>query len=207
MKQLDQIEVNKLLTQYKIPLPKFEIVNSEKEIYKVAKKIGYPVVLKIVSKKIIHKSDVNGVHINIKNEKELKEVYKQISKISKVDAYLVQKHYQGHYVIVGMKRDKQFGPVIMFGLGGVFVEILDDVSFRIAPLAMQDAKKMIKEIKAYKILEGARGQKKANLKLLTQIIVQISKLAIQNEQIKELDLNPIIINDKEAVAVDVRMFI
>ncbi|MFH1455501.1 MAG: acetate--CoA ligase family protein [archaeon] len=209
MKALEQKEINELLIKYKIPLPIHEIVKTENEIYKAAKKIKYPVVLKIISNSISHKSDVGGVKINIKDEKELKEAYKDITNSvpnSKIDLFLVQKHYEGHYVIIGMKQDKQFGPVLMFGLGGVFVEILNDVSFRIAPVTQKDAKEMIKEIKSYKILEGARGTKKANIKILTQILIKISKLSLENEEIKELDLNPIVINDLEAVTVDVRMF-
>ncbi|MBU2637791.1 MAG: acetate--CoA ligase family protein [Nanoarchaeota archaeon] len=198
---------SEFLKHYGIQLPIAKEAKTKQEALDAAKSIGYPVVLKIVSKTILHKSDVKGVKLDIKNEYQLREAYEGMEKRLKkdIDGFIVQKMYEGHYVLVGMKRDSQFGPVIAFGLGGIFVEIMKDVSFRIAPVTEKDANEMMKEIKAYPVLEGARGGIKANAALLVKAILAVSKLSMENLDIKEIDLNPIVVNEKEAVAVDVRI--
>ncbi|MFH1065873.1 MAG: acetate--CoA ligase family protein [Nanoarchaeota archaeon] len=196
-----------LIRKYGIPLPVAKEVKTKQEAVDAAKHMGYPVVLKIVSKTIFHKTDVGGVKLGIMNELQFREAYEDMEKRLKKDisGFLVQKFYNGHYVLVGMKRDSQFGPVIAFGLGGIFVEIMKDVSFRVAPITEKDAIEMMKEVKAYSILEGARGGIKANNKLLVGILLAVSKMAMENSDIKEIDLNPVVVNSKEAVAVDVRI--
>lgn len=196
------------IRKYGIPLPVAKEVKTKQEAVDAAKHMGYPIVLKIVSKTILHKSDVGGVKLGIMNELQLREAVEEMQKripAKDIQGFLIQKFYEGHYVLVGMKRDSQFGPVVAFGLGGIFVEIMKDVSFRVAPITEKDAKEMMEEVKAYPILEGARGGIKADKKLLVQILLAVSKMAMENAEIKEIDLNPVVVNDKIAVAVDVRI--
>lgn len=196
------------LKKYGIPLPAAKEVKTKQEAVDAARQTGYPVVLKIVSKTILHKTDVGGVKLEIQNELQLREALEEMQKkipAKDIEGFLVQKFYDGHYVLIGMKRDSQFGPVIAFGLGGIFVEIMKDVSFRVAPINEKDAEEMMKEIKAYPILEGARGGIKADKKLLVEILLAVSKMAMENPEIDEIDLNPVVVNGKEAVAVDVRI--
>ncbi len=170
-----------------------------------AEKIGYPVALKVWGDNILHRSDIGGVLLNIQNSEELKVQFLKIQKIS--PQIIVQKMAQGQSVIIGMKQDPQFGPVIMFGLGGIFVEVLKDVSFRLCPITQQEAQLMIKEIKGYPILAGIRGQKPINFSALSAIIVNVSKLAHDNPQIKEIDLNPVLVDENGAVAADFKFLI
>ncbi|WP_456326479.1 acetate--CoA ligase family protein [Palaeococcus sp. (in: euryarchaeotes)] len=208
-------EAKEILKLYGIPTPDFKVATNEEEAVKFAREIGYPVVMKIVSPQIIHKSDAGGVKVNIKNDEEAREAFKRImenAKNHKPDADLwgviVYKMLPlGKEVIVGMIRDPQFGPAIMFGLGGIFVEILKDVSFRVAPISKQEALDMIKEIKAYPILAGARGEKPTNIEALAEIITKVGELALELPEVKELDINPIFAYEDDAVAVDARMLL
>lgn len=207
---LDFEKTKKLLERFKLPLVNSVLVKKPEQLIKLSKKIGFPCVLKISAADIIHKSDIGGVKIGIKNEEELIKAYDEIirnakKKKAKLEGVLIQKMEQGKEVIIGMKNDSQFGPVIMFGLGGVFVEVLKDVSFRIAPVDKKQALDMIKEIKGYKILEGIRGEKAVNIGALVNIIVKTSDMVLKNKKIKELDFNPVIINEKKATIVDARI--
>jgi len=205
--QLDYKEAHKVLKDYNIECPKYEIAASKNEAVKIAKKIGFPVVLKITSKKIIHKTDIQAVKLDLRTEKEVEKAYDSIiSKVSKkdIDGILVQEMVQGHYILIGMKRDESFGAVIAFGLGGIFVEVMKDVSFRIAPLTSKDAKEMIKEIKGYKLLKGFRGSEKVDTNKLVELLLKVSKLSMENEDLKEIDFNPVVVNSKEAKVVDAR---
>lgn len=197
-----------LIRKYGIPLPIAKEVKTKQEAVDAAKHIGFPVVLKIVSKTILHKTDVGGVKLGIMSELQLREALEEMQKkipAKDIHGFLIQKFYDGHYVLIGMKRDSQFGPVVAFGLGGIFVEIMKDVSFRVAPITEKDAEEMMAEVKAYPILEGARGGIKANKGLLVDILLAVSKMAMENPEIKEIDLNPVVVNEKQAVAVDVRI--
>lgn len=208
-------EAKEILQLYGVPTPEFKVATNEEEAVKFAQEIGYPVVMKIVSPDIIHKSDAGGVKVNIKNDEEAREAFNTIienAKRYKSDANLwgviVYKMLPlGKEVIVGMIRDPQFGPAIMFGLGGIFVEILKDVSFRVAPITKEEALDMIREIKAYPILAGARGEKPVNIDALAKFIVKVSQLAVELPEIKELDINPIFAYEDSAVAVDARMLL
>lgn len=205
---LSYSETCKILSRYGIRQPVSRLVKSKSEAISFAKKVGYPLVMKVNSRKIIHKTDVNGVRLGIKSKEELEDCYKEMSyrfRNIELEGFILQKMYGGHYVIIGMKRDKQFGPVIVFGFGGIFVELIKDVSYRIAPVSIADAEEMIQEIKLYPALEGARNGIKANTKKLAEIIVKVSKMAMKEKDIHELDLNPIIVNQIEAVAVDARI--
>ena len=196
----------KLVLEYEIPFFKTGIFNLEKKAIKFAEKIGYPVVLKIFSSKILHRTEVGGVKTSIQNQKELKKAFSDLLKIQG-EGVLVQKMGQGKEIALGMKRDAQFGPVLMFGLGGIFIETLKDVSFRVCPVSKKQALEMIKEIKGYPILKGQRGEKPVNIKALVKIIVQVSKLSLREKEIKEIDLNPVIVNQKGAWVADFKFLI
>ena len=201
-----------VLKKYLIPAPRYEIAKAEKDIALLSKKIGYPQVMKIVSPDVIHKSDVGGVEVGINNDKDAAEAYARILRNVKknilgasITGVLIQKMFSGTEIIIGMKRDTQFGPVILFGLGGIFVEIMKDVAMRIAPVKKDDALEMIQEIKAHPLLEGARGTKPADINKIADIIVKISELSLKEESITEIDLNPVLVDGKELNIVDVRM--
>jgi acyl-CoA synthetase (NDP forming) len=208
---MDFIESKKLVEKYKIKFVEGKLIKTKKELSETARKLGYPIALKIISKEISHKTDVGGVELNIQNEKEaikkfnsiLANVKKKAPK-AKIQGVFVQKFIEGKQLIVGGKQDQQFGPVILFGLGGIFVEVLKDFSLRICPITREDAKEMIKEIKGFPILKGTRGEKSVNLKELENVLMKVNKLMIK-EKIKELDLNPLIANEKEVIAVDARV--
>jgi len=225
MKVLGFRETKKLCLKYKIPLCQTAIVETKKEAADFARKIGYPVVLKISSPDILHKTDVGGIKIGIKSEKELRKAFSEIlnnvkkgkpeapkeSKLptgqARIEGILVQEQVLGKEAVVGMKRDLTFGPVLMFGLGGIFVEVLKDVAFRVVPINKREALKMIKEIKGYEILKGFRGEKPVNIKKIAEIITFLSKLSLAEKNIKEIDLNPIIVNEKRALVVDARFLL
>ncbi|PIU47163.1 acetyl-CoA synthetase [bacterium (Candidatus Gribaldobacteria) CG07_land_8_20_14_0_80_33_18] len=200
-------QTKKLLLKYKIPIYQTEIFNSEKKAEKFVKKIGYPVVLKIFSLTILHKTDMGGVKMNIKNNKELKKAFFDLIKIKRIEGILVQKMGAGKEIVLGMKRDFQFGPVLMFGLGGIFVEALKDVSFRICPVSKKEAIKMIKEIKGYSILKGQRGEKPLAIEKLAPLITKLSNLSLKEKNVKEIDLNPLIINEKGVWAADFKFLV
>ncbi len=206
MDLMNQKQADLLLAKYRIQFSRLYPTKNLKEAIKISKKIGFPVVLKIASEKIIHKSDIGGVITGIKNIPGLKIGYKKIQRIKNEGIY-VQKMLFGRELIIGMKRDLHFGPVIMFGLGGVFVEVLEDISFRVAPVAKKDAINMVKEIKGYEILKGTRGKKPVNIEKISEIIRNLSKLSMKNKNVQQIDLNPVIADEKRAVAVDVRILV
>jgi acetyl-CoA synthetase (ADP-forming) len=200
-------ETKKLLSKYKIPYGQGEIIKNKTNGFDFAKEFDYPVVIKIYSSNILHKIDIGGVILDIRDEESLSVAWEKISKLaqSKKADILIQKQEKGIEIIMGAKRDPVFGPIIMFGLGGIFAEILKDVSFRLAPVTKKEVKEMIKEIKGYKILNGYRGQKQANLLKLEEILLSLSEMIVKESQIKEIDFNPIIISDKKAVVVDAKI--
>jgi len=203
---LEYQEIEKLLLDYKIPFPETRLVNSKKEALKSGKRIGYPLVLKLFSKEGEHKTEKGGVILDIENKKDLIRAWDKLSKL-KNDGFLIQKMVLGKELIVGMKRDLQFGPVLLFGLGGIFTEILEDIIIRVAPVNKKDALGMIKEIKGYKIIKGIRGGKESNLNAIADIIVSLSNLVLKEKNIKEVDFNPVIVNEKQALVVDARFLI
>jgi acetyl-CoA synthetase (ADP-forming) len=197
----------KLLLEYGIPFAETDLVESESKAVSIAEKIGYPVALKIFGSQIFHKVDIGGVKTKINNNEELSKAFSSLSEIKNIDGILVQKMEYGQEIFIGMKRDSQFGPVLMFGLGGIFVEILKDISTRICPVSEKEALSMIKEIKGYKILEGVRGRKGINIKKLIEIIVKVSQLSLKEKNIQEIDFNPLLANENEIKAVDFKFFI
>jgi len=203
-------EATALLEKNKLPFSKGLVVKKSEDALKIAKKFGFPVMLKIISKDVVHKSDVGGVvKANDENailsefDLMLKNTKKKLPK-AKVDGILVQKFEPGNEIIVGLKRDYQFGAVVIFGLGGIFVEVMKDVVFRVCPIDKKEAIEMINEIKGISILKGARGEKEADIEAIAEIISKTSKLA-ENKNILEIDFNPIIANENGAKIVDVRI--
>ncbi len=203
-------ETEIILSKYRIPFCKTEIFNSKDKALLFAKKIGFSVALKIHSQKIFHKSEVNGVKIGIENEEQFNFSWDEMMKNiggRNIEGLLVQEMAYGNEVAVGMKKDKQFGPVIMFGLGGIFIEIIKDVSFRVAPINRKEALEMIKELKSFKILDGARGREKVNIQKLVDILISLSNLSMKEEHIEAIDFNPIIINKDKALVADFRIIV
>ena len=208
-------EAKNLCGSYGMPITAITVATSEEDAVKAAEKIGYPIVLKIVSPQVLHKSDAGGVLINIKDEEGLREGYNTILKNVKkhvpdaeITGILVQEMApNGTEVIVGSTYDPTFGPTIMFGLGGIFVEILKDVSFRLAPITKTDAEEMVKEIKAYKILEGVRGMPPADQETIVEILLATSEMLMECPEIKELDMNPVLVYEEGAKVVDARVIL
>jgi len=212
---LTEIESKELLKAAKIPVVDTRLATSKKEAVEIAAKMGFPVVMKIVSPDISHKSDVGGVKLGIQNATQAGKAYSEIlasvkkhDRKARIVGVTVQKMArQGLEIIIGMTKDAQFGPVIMFGLGGILVEILKDVSFRIVPLEKRDAAEMITEIKGFPVLKGYRGQEPANVPFLEDLIVKVSDFVEKNPEIKELDLNPVFAYKDGATAVDARIIL
>jgi acetate---CoA ligase (ADP-forming) subunit beta len=180
----------------------------------IANRLGYPVVLKVVSDTVAHKSDVGGVVLNVGDAAAVEAAY--VSLVANVRAAVadgvagvsVQPMARpGTEIIVGVSRDPQFGPALMFGLGGVMVEVLGDVSFRIVPLSLRDAREMLHEIRGFRVLEGYRGHPPADLRALENLLLQVSRFIEENPSIQELDLNPVFAYAEGAVAVDARIVV
>jgi acyl-CoA synthetase (NDP forming) len=212
---LTEVESKQLLEKAGIPVVEAKLARSKKEAISMSREMGFPVVLKISSPNVVHKSDSGGVELGLTNATQVGKAYGQIKSSVKqaypeaqIDGVSIQTMAPpGVEVIVGMSKDPQFGPVLMFGLGGILVEVLKDVSFRIVPVTERDAHEMIKEIKGYPVLEGYRGQKPASIPALEKLIVKVSQFIENNPQIKELDLNPVFAYPDKAVAVDARIIL
>jgi acetyl-CoA synthetase (ADP-forming) len=214
-KSLLETEAKTVCMEYGIPVTKFELAKNEAEAVSLADRMGYPVVLKIVSPDIIHKSDVGGVMVDLKDASSVRNAYNQIlNNVKKHDAkaritgMLVQEMAPSSTeVIVGAIKDPQFGPAVMFGLGGIFVEVLKDVTFRIAPITEDEACEMVSEVKAYPLLKGYRNTPPADLEAIAKILLNTSRLVTDHSEIKELDLNPIMVYEKGAKTVDARIIL
>ena len=214
-RSLLETEAKELLKEYGIPVPNFKLIKSENEIIGLTKEINFPIVMKIVSPDIIHKTDAGGVKVGIKDEKEAELAYQEI--ISKVKKYNKEAQIFGVItysmiskateIIIGMIKDPHFGPVVMFGLGGIFVEVLKDISFRILPIEERDAGEMITGIKGYEILKGARGNPPRDIQAIKEVLLKVSKLTTENPEINEIDLNPIFVFEKGLQVVDARMIL
>lgn len=208
-------EAQKICDFHNIPTPKSFLTSNVDEAVLKANEIGFPVALKIVSSQITHKSDVGGVILDIKDNQELKNQYnKMITDIprlaptAKILGVLVAKMMPSTTeVIIGAVRDSQFGPSIMFGIGGIFTEIYNDVAFRIAPLEKIDAWNLIHEIKGSQILEGARGQPPADKDAIVNVLLNVSGLMMEHDRITQLDLNPLMAYTDSVSAVDFRIVV
>ena len=200
---------------YGIPVTELKIAKTPEEAAKFSEEIGYPAVLKIISPNVLHKFDVGGVMLDINSPEEAKKAFNKIVENVKkhkpdaqIDGILVQEMAPSSTeVIVGAIKDPQFGETLMFGLGGTFVEIMKDVSFRIAPINEDDARQMISEVKASIILRGYRGQPPRDIDAIMKILLDTSRLVMEHPDIKELDLNPVMVYEKGAKTVDARIIL
>jgi acetyltransferase len=212
--EIVEFEAQQVLKAYGLPTPRTVLARSSDEAVAAAEEIGYPVVLKIASPDISHKSDVGGVKVNLLNAGEVMDGFKEITARAqrmRHDAYLagclVQEMAPAGVkeVIIGFKRDEQFGPMLMFGLGGIYVEIMKDIAFRLAPLSRQDAFEIVREIKSYMLLKGLKGEMPVNFRALEDILMVMSRLALDFPEVSEAEFNPVLANDERAMVADVRM--
>ncbi|MDF1556716.1 MAG: acetate--CoA ligase family protein [ANME-2 cluster archaeon] len=209
------MEIWDLLKDENIPVLPMRQVSTAAEAVEAAKALGYPVVMKILSPNISHKSDVGGVVLDLGSDREVDEAYhvmmervtSQVPGASIQGVMLQKMARSGLEVIIGAKKDPQFGHVIMFGLGGIFVEICKDVSFRVTPVNREMAQQMILEIKGSPILGGARGRTAVDIEAMIDVITGLSRLLEKHPEIVELDINPLVVYPKEAIAVDARMLV
>ncbi|MHC1789597.1 acetate--CoA ligase family protein [Solidesulfovibrio sp.] len=209
-----EFQAQEVLRAYNLPTPNTALARSSDEAVAAADKIGYPVVLKIASPQISHKSDVGGVKVNLTDAEAVKNAFFDITARAqrmRPEAYiagcLVQEMAPKgcKEIIIGFKRDDQFGPLLMFGLGGIYVEILKDIAFRLAPLGRDDAKGIIREIKSYMLLKGVRGEQPVNFQAIEDILITMSELALDFPEIVEAEFNPVLVNSEKAVVADVRI--
>lgn len=204
-----------ILKAYGIPVVKTVFAKTEEEAVKTAEEIGYPLVMKVISPQISHKSDVGGIRLSLRNGEEVRAAFREMMEgipKKRPDAVLEGIQMQemlsgGKEVIIGMIRDPTFGPMLMFGLGGVYVEILKDVMFAIAPVNEREAREMITGIKTYPLLSGARGSKPSDIDALADTILRVSRLVCDFPQIEEFEINPMMVFEegKGALAVDMRL--
>lgn len=203
---LSEYESKQVLAKYAIPITKEVVVDKKEDVLKAAKEVGYPLVMKGSSSELAHKTEKGLIRVDIRNDDEALKTFDEFMKNMgdiKNPAVLVQEMVKGQReLVVGMTRDPQFGPCVMFGLGGIFTEILKDISFRKAPLEMHDALEMMQEIKGRKILEAVRGMPAADTDALARILIQVGAIALDLESVAEIDLNPVILSGARPVAVD-----
>jgi acetyl-CoA synthetase (ADP-forming) len=203
--RLSEYESKLVLASYGLPVTDEQLAKTPEELIKAAAKIGYPLVIKASSADIAHKTEKGLIRVDVRNNEEAKTAFYEIveSMNGAGKAVLVQQMIRGQReLVIGLTRDPQFGPCVMFGLGGIFTEILEDTVFRVAPLEKFDALDMMQEIKAHKILDAVRGLEAVDRELLAEMLITVGRIGIENENIKEIDINPVIISHGKPVAVD-----
>jgi acyl-CoA synthetase (NDP forming) len=200
---MSEDEGYELLRAYDVPVPPTALARTAEEAVELAREMGYPVVLKVASSDIAHKSDAGGIAVGMADDGQVRDNFVYIMRTvrqrvprARIDGVTVQKMVKGREVIVGINRNDTFGPVVTFGLGGIFVEILKDVSTRIAPLTREDIRSMITEIKSFPILAGARGQKPTDLPALEDLIARVTQIALDFPEVQELEVNPLLLGDE-----------
>jgi acyl-CoA synthetase (NDP forming) len=204
-RRLSEYESKRVLASYQIPVTREILVESSRDVIPAAHEIRYPVVMKGCSPQIAHKTERGLVRTDIRNDGEALDAFNDImARMHGIKgAVLVQEMVKGkRELAIGLTRDPQFGPCVMFGLGGIFTEVLEDVSFRLAPLERRDALEMMDEIKAHKMLGAIRGMKPVDRDMLSDILISIGRIGMRNERIKEIDINPVIIVEDRPIAVD-----
>jgi acyl-CoA synthetase (NDP forming) len=212
---LGEAEARGVIAAYGIPIPASRLARTSQEAIELAREIGYPVALKIASPDILHKSDVGGIRLGLETPDDVRNAFdlilnrgRQHMPTAEIWGTLVQEMVDpGKEVIVGMSRDPQFGPLILFGLGGIYVEVLQDVTFRLAPVTERGARKMVNEIRAAPLLRGVRGEEPSDLDAIVEIIQRVSQLVMDFPDILELDINPLVVHPTGAVALDARLSI
>jgi acyl-CoA synthetase (NDP forming) len=210
-RSLSEYESKQLLTAYGIPVTDDRLVSSAGEAARAASSIGYPVVMKVSSPDLLHKSDLGLVRVGVTSAADVKRAYRELldgaqkaNKKATIDGVIVTELVtDGVETVVGVSTDELFGPVVMFGLGGVFVEVYEDVTFRVPPFDKDEANRMVREVKGFKLLEGTRGQKPANVRGLVEVIMKVQRLALDHaDHLQELDINPLLVGPKRVVALD-----
>ncbi len=206
MRVLAEYEAGKFLSRY-IPVAKSFLCPNSTDVVKCTKKLKFPVALKLAG--VLHKTDIGGVKI-AKNFLELRNGYTELMRTSrdrkiKSKGILAQEFVRGREIIVGIKSDATFGHAVMLGIGGIHTELMKDVSFRVCPITEKDAQEMVDELKMGALLKGFRGEKAVNMKLLKSVLVKASKIPLKYKNMKEMDINPFIINNKTGKAVDARI--
>jgi len=204
-KALNEYESKRLLDAYSIPVTKEFVATSITEALSFAEQIGYPVVLKGSSRTLTHKTEHKLIELGIDSDQALEKAYHALEERGKgqLDGILVQQMIKGERELVaGLIRDPQFGPCVMFGLGGIFTEVLKDVTFRVAPLEMRDALEMMDEIRARKLLDAFRGKPAVNRDVLAHALINLGRIGLEVEEVAEIDINPMIIHDDMPIAVD-----
>jgi biotin carboxylase len=201
-------KAEKFLSKF-VPVARSFLVRSEKEALAKAKAIKYPLVMKFISPKALHKTEIGGVKI-VRDAADLKTAFKEFQATARrkkvpLAGVLLQEFVKGEEVIIGINKDPTFGHVIAFGIGGKYVEVIKDITFRACPITLKDAQSMIDDLKYKKILFGVRGAKPVNLALLKKTLVSVSQIPTKNKGIDELDINPFIINDKTGKVADARI--
>ncbi len=203
---LSEFDSKRFLSAYGVPITRERLVNSEKDARAAAERLGYPVVLKGCAHDLLHKTEAGLVMVGLGSSKEVANAFRELKARAGSDfggRFLVQEMVKGdRELMIGMTRDEQFGPSVMFGLGGIFTEILEDVVFRLAPLSLSDARQMMSEIRSAKILNTVRGMPRVNQPMLARAIVAVGKAAVDNPDIAEIDINPLIVSGSHPVAVD-----
>jgi acetyltransferase len=212
--EIVEFQAQEILTAYNLPVPGTGLARTSDDAVAIADRIGYPVVLKIASPQISHKSDVGGVKVGLKDAQAVKDAFLDVTVRAQkmrpeasITGCLIQEMAPkgAKEIIIGFKRDEQFGPLLMFGLGGIYVEILKDISFRLAPLSKEDAHTIIREIRSYMLLKGVRGEKSVNFEAIENILLSMSQLALDFPEIYEAEFNPVLVNADKAVVADVRL--
>ena len=208
-------EAAQVCESYGLPLPPSGYAEDREQAVSIAEEVGYPVVMKVVSPQVIHKSDVEGVRVGIANREELLEAWDAIS--ASVTSHVPDAEIQGQFIagmaaegvetIVGFKRDETFGPVVMFGIGGIFVELYKDVSFRLCPVADAEVEAMVNEVKGHKLLKGFRGRPEADMEALKKVILAVCSMGTDNPEVGSIDLNPVRVNGEGALALDTRIIL
>ena len=208
-------EADELTKSYGLRLPKAGLARSESDAVSIARKIGFPLAMKIVSPKILHKTDVGGVRLGLNSQSEVRrafaEIMKNARKVSDRSAiegvYVQRMAEKAHEFVVGAIRDPQFGPAVMFGIGGIYVELFKDVTFRLAPLSLEEATSMTNDFKAAPLLRGFRGAKPLDVLSTARTIQTVGKMISENPLIESIDINPLLVYEKGAIAVDVRIIL
>ncbi len=204
-KTLSEYEAKLILAAYEIPITKEVLVKDKDHLEKAVQKIGFPLVMKGCSAEIAHKTEKGLIHVDIRTATEAKKAFRDI--MTGMEGFeggvLLQEMIKGRReLVMGLTRDPQFGPCVMFGLGGIFTEILKDISFRRAPLEVRDAQEMMQEIRGHKILDAVRGMEAADKKLLAHMLINLGRIGLDYDSVMEIDLNPVILNGAKPVVVD-----
>ncbi len=204
-KALSEYDSKRILAAYGIPVTREVLVRGPGEAVEAASRVGYPLVLKVCSHEVTHKTEKGLIEVGLRDERDLEMAFQRLGeRMAGVNGeFLLQEMVKGtRELVIGMIRDPQFGPCVMFGLGGIFTEILRDVSFRVAPIEKRDAMEMMQEIKGKKILEAIRGMEPVDLEVLSKSLIALGNLGMEEDAIQEIDVNPMIVRGSQPVAVD-----